>query len=87
MEILRRLDTADLQANYQNLLRLLPAKKKWLWRFMLPCGYDNVAIWHIKSPLPLFSLTPEAQREKLTKEKCRYMGRRPKPRKFLEKLD
>jgi hypothetical protein len=27
----------------------------------------------------------EAQREKLTKEKCRFMGRRPKPHALLKK--
>jgi len=62
-------------------LRLTPAKKKWLRNLK---ALAATAIWRLQTPCPLFSLTPEAQREKLSKEKC-PVGLCPKPRKLFEK--
>ena len=60
-------------------LRLTPAKKKWLRTLKGPVA---TAIWRLQTPCPLFSLTPEAQREKLPKEKCPVWGSAPCPAAF-----
>ena len=53
----------------------------------MPCGYANIAVLHIKIPCPLFSLPVRGTKRKADKREMPCMGRCPKPRQLLKKLD
>ena len=82
MEILRRLNTADLQANCQNLLRLLPAKKKAAMKAEKPRGYSRLAS---ANSLPAFSFDERCAKEKAIKKKTLVYGASPQTPRAFEK--
>ena len=83
MEILRRLNAVDLQANFQNL-RASFCKEKVAMEIEKPCGCSRFVC---ANSLPAFLFETGGTKRKANKREMPYMGRRPIPRDLLKKVD